>query len=148
MTAIAEQIHKYKQSTDKLSRSPIRFNTSDEEQTDHFLDEINDVRLPLDEIRSQLKAINELLLTNFNQLLNEEVDFLLNLAPDLIDKTKSVINNLGKDVRFNLFKNCLSELTGEINHFEEIMQDIEKRYRPDTVSEQLIDLLTRISKRK
>ena len=147
MTAIAEQIKKYNLSTEKLSRSSSKV-LSDEGKTDHFFDAINGVRLPLDEIRSQLKAINELLLISFNKLLNEEVDYLLNLAPDLIDKTRVVINNLDKDVRSNFFKNCLSELTGEINHFEEIMQDIEKRYRPDTVSEQLNDMLTRISKRK
>ncbi|NCA86095.1 MAG: hypothetical protein EOM83_11050 [Clostridia bacterium] len=137
MTAIAEQINKYRQSTEKLSRSTIHINASDEEQTNRFLDTINEVRLPLGEIGAQLRTINEVLLKNFNQLPDNEVDFLLNLASDSISKTRSVLNKFDKDVRLNFFKNCLLELTGEVNHFEEIIQDIEKRYRPDTESQDI-----------
>jgi hypothetical protein len=148
MTAIAEQINKYRQSTERLSRSTVRVSASDEEQTNRFLDAINEVRIPLDEIRAQLHTINEVLLENFNRLPGNDVDFLLDLAPDSISKTRNVISKFDHDVRLNFFKNCLAELTAEVNHFEEIIQDIQKRYRPDNENQELKDLLTRISKRK
>ena len=136
MTAIAEQIKKYNRSTEKLSRSSFKV-LSDEDQTDLFLDNINQVRNPIDEIRRLLESINERLLANFNVMEQDEIDMLVDTAPGMISKSKLLIQHFNTQKIFHFIENCLTEFSREIDHFDEIISDLKKRYKPSPMSDEI-----------
>ena len=144
MTPIAEQIIKYNRSTEKLSQTSSKA-LSDEEQTDLFLDNINQIRTPIDEIHRMLKSINERLLANFNVMKPDEIDLLVDTAPVMISRSKLVIQHFTTRKVFHFIENCLAEFSREIDHFDEIISDLKKRYKPSSKSDEISKLLGEIA---